>query len=407
MLLRDLRADFRWLAGGFLLALSSGFGQTYFIAIFAGYLKSDLLLSDGQFGGLYTAGTLSSAALLIWAGKFADEFPIRWLGSGILCGLALAALGMASVSSALMLGLVFFSLRFFGQGMATHVAFTAMGRWFNRKRGRAVAIAALGLSAAEAALPLIAVALIALVGWRWTWVTIAATLAFVSAPLLVALLTRERTSADEPPAHADISVATPTGHDWTRSEVLRSGLFYALMPGLLAPPFIMTGIFFNQITIISLKGWDLTWFAASFPVLAGVNMVSGLVAGWIVDRVGARRLLPSFLIPLGLGTLLLTFASSPFAIPAFMALLGLTAGSMSTIQGAVWAEIYGTAHLGAIRALATSGMVFGSALSPGLIGVLLDAGVPLEAQLLVMGLYCFAASAWMAVLMPRLHRLTT
>ena len=65
----------------------------------------------------------------------------------------------------------------------------------------------------------------------------------------------------------------------------------------------------------------------------------------------------------------------------------------------------GTKHLGAIRALATARVIFASALSPGLIGLLLDAGIPLERQLLVMGLYCFAASAWMALLMPQLRRL--
>jgi len=50
-------------------------------------------------------------------------------------------------------------------------------------------------------------------------------------------------------------------------------------------------------------------------------------------------------------------------------------------------------------------MVFSTALSPGLIGVLLDIGVPLEAQLLAMAAYCFLAALWMAVLLPRLHRL--
>jgi MFS family permease len=386
------------------MMLCSGFGQTYFIAIFAGALKADLALSDGQWGSLFTAGTLTSAALLMWAGRLADHYPMRWLGVGVMAGLALTSLAMASVASAWMLAGVLFGLRFFGQGMMTHVAMTAMGRWFNRKRGRAVSIAALGFPVSEALLPPVAVALIGLVGWRLTWV--AGALALVAtAPILMAILSRERT-----PTAGRATTGDPRYHErhaWTRREVLRTPLFYALLPGLLAQPFIQTGSFFNQVTIVQIKGWQLSWFAASFSVLAAVSILAALVAGWLVDRFGARRLLPAYLVPLGLATLLLTYVSSPYVLPVYMALIGLTSGGASTIQGALWAELYGTEHLGAIRALVMAMVVFASALSPALIGILLDAGVPLETQLLAMAVYCFVAALWMGSLQPQLNRLAT
>ena len=406
MLAPDVGSESRWLASGFLLMLCSGFGQTYFIAIFASHLKADLAMTDGQFGSLFAAGTLASAALLVWAGKYADKLSIRWLGVSAMAGLAATSLAMASVASAWMLTLVLFGLRFFGQGMLTHVAMTAMGRWFNRKRGRAVAIAGLGFPASEAVLPLIAVTLIGLVGWRLTWVAAAVALLAVPVPVLIALLKRERTPTVNRAA-PDRAGPDPGRHEWTRGEVLKSPLFYALMPGVLAPPFIQTGTFFNQVTIVEIKGWELSWFAASFPVLAGVNVLSALAAGWMVDRFGARRLLPAFLLPLGLATLIVSHATSPYVLPVFMALSGLTLGSGSTIQGALWAELYGTEHLGAIRALATAGVVFASALSPALIGILIDAGVALEAQLLAMAVYCLVAALWMSSLLPRLDRLAT
>ncbi|NIJ42362.1 MFS family permease [Parvibaculum indicum] len=402
-MLAELRADFRWLAAGFLLTFCSGFGQTYFIALFAGHLKADLGLSEGGFGGLYTAGTLASAALLMWAGRLADDLPIRRLGVGVMAGLALVSLGMASVSSPFMLALVFFGLRFFGQGMLTHIAMTAMGRWFNARRGRAVSIAVLGLSSAEAAFPIAAVALVAALGWRMTWVAIAAALFVLPTLALIALVRRDRVpeTAEAAPGSA---APAPERHHWTRGEVIRSPLFYALMPVLLAPPFILTGIFINQVTVVETKGWDLAWFAASFPVLAGVNMISGLGTGWLVDRFGARHVLPFFLLPLAAAIAALAFIGEPWVLPVFMALAGITMGSAGTLGGALWAELYGTLHLGAIRGVATSAMVFSTALSPGLIGVLLDAGVPFLWQLLAMGAYCLAAAAWSLLLIPGLDR---
>ena len=399
-----LRPDIRWISSGFLLLFFSGFGQTFYIAIFAGHLKADLAITDGQFGSLYTIGTLGSAAILVWAGKFADRFPIRHLGIAVMAGLALAALAMASVTSAWMLAFALFGLRFFGQGMMVHVAMTGLARWFNRRRGRAISIAVLGFSASEAAMPLIAVAAIGLVGWRLAWVAAAGALAVLAMPVLAALLARDRVPAAGTVV-PDAEPRTAGVPEWTRREVLRSPLFYALMPGLLAPSFVMTGIFFNQVTIVEVKGWQLSWFAASFPVMAGMSVLSALAAGWTVDRFGARRLLPAVLVPIGLATLILTYASAAYVLPVFMALAGLAHGGASTVHGALWADLYGTGHVGAIRSVVAAGMVFASALSPGLIGILLDAGVSLHGQFVAMGAYCLVAALWMGNLAPRLDRL--
>ncbi|MGK2742371.1 MFS transporter [Tepidicaulis sp. LMO-SS28] len=403
MFLSELRGDARWLASGFMLMLSSGFGQTYFIAIFAGVLKADLGMSDGAFGSIYTGGTLASAALLMWAGKFADEVPIRWLGAGVITGLALTALAMSGVGSMWLLLPIIFGLRFFGQGMLTHVAMTAMARWFNRKRGRAISIAALGIPAGDAVLPIIAVSVMAAIGWRMTWAAAAMVLLFAALPLFLLLLKREREPASAEPPEPDAPAQTPR-HEWTRGEVLRSPLFYALLPGFLSSPFILTAIFFNQVELSTIKGWELAWIAASFPVMSLSNVLTTLVTGYLVDRFGARRLLPVYLVPMGLGAFALAFLQEAWVWPLFMASAGITMGLTSTVHGAVWAELYGTLHLGAVRALGTAAAVFATALSPGLSGVLLDAGIGFEAQLFAMAAYCGAAFLWMCLLIRPLDR---
>ena len=48
----------------FLMTMSSSFGQTYFIGIFAPQLKHALSLTDGGFGGFYMGATLASACVL-------------------------------------------------------------------------------------------------------------------------------------------------------------------------------------------------------------------------------------------------------------------------------------------------------------------------------------------------------
>ncbi len=107
------------------------------------------------------------------------------------------------------------------------------------------------------------------------------------------------------------------------------------------------------------------------------------------------------------GLMLLGASDGAWVAPAFMTLSGLTAGAATTLIGALWAEIYGTRHLGAIRALAVAAMVFATGLSPGVMGGLLDLGIGLDTQILVMAVYTLAAAALFLALAwgtPRLVR---
>ena len=399
----SLAGDARWIAGGFLLMMGSGFGQTYFIALHAGELKAAFSLSESAFSGLYTLGTLASAATIIWLGKLADTLPIRWLGLGVIAGLATAALSMSFVSSAIMLGFVFYGLRLFGQGMMTHVALTAMGRWFSKKRGRAVSLAVMGLSAAEASFPPMAVLVLGWAGdWRLSWQIYAIVLVMFYAPLFILCVKRERVPSDDPPAEPHEPASTQ--RQWRRDEVFKNPLFYALLPGVLAPPVIMTGIFFNQTNLVALKGWDLGWFAGTFWIMSATFVITTFATGWVIDKVHSRAVLPFFLAPLGLGCALLALADQPVTLFAVMALIGMTGGSATTLFGALWPELYGVLHLGSIRAGLSSLMVFSTAAAPFVMGLLLDAGVPLTHQLWAMAAYCGVATLGMAALVGPLNR---
>lgn len=95
-------------------------------------------------------------------------------------------------------------------------------------------------------------------------------------------------------------------------------------------------------------------------------------------------------------------ADDPLVAPAFMVLSGLSVSSSATLQGALGAEIYGTRHLGAIRAPAASGGVFASALAPGIMGLLLDWRVGIDLQLVGMAVYTLVSAGLLAGIAPRL-----
>ncbi|MHC5653308.1 MFS transporter [Stappia sp.] len=393
-----VRANLRWLLAGLLLMFFSSFGQTYFISLVAGELRATFDLSHGAFGGLYMAATLCSALSLTIVGKVVDTRSLALVAVCVVAGLALASAGMASVSSVPMLFVVLFGLRLFGQGMMTHVAMTAMGRWYDAQRGRAVSIASLGIQCGEATLPLTFVALAGVLGWRGTWWLGVGVLVVVALPALLMLLKVERI----PRGTVHVDAGRPERRHWTRGEVLRDPAFWLISAGTLAPPFIGTTIFFHQIYLVELRGWTRELFASAFVVSSTMTICFALLSGWLIDRFSAVRLLPTFLLPLGLACLLLAGVTAPAAAFGFMALLGMSTGVSSTLFGALWPEVYGSRHLGAIRSVTVAMMVLASAVGPGLTGYLIDIGVPYGAQMVGMAVYCFAAALAMTALSRRL-----
>lgn len=387
----------RWLAGGFLLALFSSFGQTFFISIWGAEIRAEFGLSHGGFGSVYMAATLASALTLPFLGRLIDETTIARFALGVTLMLALATLLMGLAGGLVMLVVAIYLLRLFGQGLMTHTALTAMGRWYSANRGRAVSIATVGHQAGEAALPIVFVTLAGYMTWRHTWLVATGGILLVALPAIYLLMRRERTPLGETSSDA------ATGRQWRREEVLADPLFWAVVVGIMIPPFTGTSIFFHQDYLIELNNWDPSVYYGAFSLMAATCVVFTLGAGLAIDRYGATRLLPIFFVPLGLACVVAGSFSDTEAAIVFMMLLGASYGISSALFGALWPEVYGTRHLGAVRSVVTAMMVFFTAAGPGLTGALIDWGVPFPVQLQVIGGWCFAVALLMIPVSQRLR----
>lgn len=385
--------NFRWLIAGVLMTLLSSFGQTFFISIFAGEIREGFGLSHAAWGGIYTLGTGASALLMVWAGGLTDRHRSRLLSVVVLAMLAASCLFMAANTWAALLPVVIFALRFCGQGMMAHIAVVSMSRWFVATRGRALSVAGLGYALGEAILPLAFVALLLVVDWRWLWV-VAAVACLLIIPVMTSLLRAERT----PQSHAEHDHATGMqNRHWTRGQMLRHPLFWFMIPALLGPSAFGTAFFFQQVHFAEVKGWSHIELVALFPffTMAGVGMM--VLSGWLLDRFGTPRLMPWYQLPLVAAFLCFALGQSLFSTFAGLLIMAMTTGANATIPNAFWAEFYGTRHLGSIKAMAAAIMVLGSALGPGITGVLIDLGVGIETQYLGVAAYFVLTTLFMAI----------
>jgi len=372
-----LKSNAPWLGAGAVLTFSSCFGQTFFISLFAGEIREEFGLSHGDWGGIYTLGTLASALLMLWAGTWADQMRVRQLGVIFLALISVTCLIMALNPWAALLPLIIFGLRFTGQGMLSHIAVVAMGRWFSANRGKAVAIAATGYMIGESLMPMIFVALTGVVGWRISW-GIAALLPLVAIPLLWRFLRQERSPQSEDETDETTGML---GRHWTRSMALKHWLFWLVAPAYLCPSVFGTALFFQQVHLTETKGWAHVDFVALVPFYVITATISGYAAGWLIDRFGTARVLCVVLLPMALAFLIFSKGETLAAALIGFLTLGITSGIFGALSGTFWPEFYGTKHLGAIRSVAVALMVFGSAIGPGITGYLIDYGIIFEDQM--------------------------
>jgi len=380
-------------------------GQTFLISLFSGEIRAELGLSDGEFAGIYSLATLASAIVMVWTGTLVDKVDLKKLSIAIVIGLGLGC-GLMSVSVGVISLLVsLFLIRQLGQGLMFVTSATAMVRYLDEHKGKSSALAGMGYAVSEAVMPSIVVALLFWFGWRVSWQIAGVVLVLFMVPAIWYLLRdhdqRHQKYTEEFLASDDTVERAYRRRQWTRSEVIRDKLFYLFAPGLLSQPLMFSGFIFHQVHLVESKNWSLSAWASLFAMYALVSVGTKIVTGLLVDRVGAIRMVPLVALPMGFGLVFLSLSSNLVWGGVFLALTGLTVGFQSTVIAPFWSEMYGNKHLGSIKSLGTSVMVFCTALSPVIIGWYIDAGISMDRLAIWGAIYIFLTSAlaWYAYLL--------
>ena len=389
---RDFIAvEWRFLLFGMAMAFCSSLGQTFFISLYSGHIRAELALSHGEFGTYYAMATTCSAISLLWVGKLADTVRVEKLALLVLSSLCLTAMLFSQIFSVVTLVLGLYMLRLCGQGMMTHVYSTAMARRYIAARGRALSIAQMGISFAESIGPISVVALLTIFDWRQIWLVLPIGLALALGPNIRYLTQRTRyqdggglealqaksitpDSDAEKQAGAAVVMIDGVAH-WRRRAMLRDRRFWFGLLGLFTVPnFSITGLLFHQIHLAELKDVSMESWTANYVLYAGFAILGTLLSGQLVDRFTARRIAAHTMLPTALACAVLWFGDASVGVPLFFALFGLASGMPFSALTAITAELYGTRFLGEIKSVFLPVGVFASALSPMMMGVMIDHG---------------------------------
>ncbi len=290
-----------WVAAGVALAiLSISYGSPLLIVVGLKPITEDL-------GTARSIGAL--AAALTWIGtglggivmgQVADRIGMRWT---IAFGAAMIALGLVisacgDVAAILIAHALFVGL--LGNGAVFPPLMVYVSRWFDRRRGTALALISSGQYIAGMMWPTLFERGIALYGWRQTMVAFAVVLLAI-VPALAAIFLH--------PPPAEMPAAGIGGGNGARPRVL--GLPPNLVLALLSVAGFMCCVpmaipqshlvaFCTDIGIGAVQG------AAMLSLLQASAFTSRVFWGWLADRIG------------GLQTVLLGSAAQALAITAFL-----------------------------------------------------------------------------------------
>jgi MFS family permease len=363
-----IHKNFNLLFFGFLIAFSSGFGQTFFISLFSNDFRTTFNLSNTEFGSIYSIATVLSAITIIWAGKLIDTVNLKKYTLTIVFGMAIACLMASLAFNVFFLFLTIYFLRLFGQGLMGHTSRTTIARYFNTNRGKALAISGFGFYIGEMFYPIIIVFLILTIGWRLTWFS-SSIFVFVILGLSFYFLLRNNNFKIEKNLNNNTEFQQVS---WRRRDVLKDTKFYIYLPLSLLMSFTVTGFLFHQVFIADIKSWTMMNLAQSFIFFAVSGLIGSIFSGLLVDKFTGRKLIPFHLIPMALILVSLLFSNHVYILYLYMAGLGFSNGFTENISNSLWAEMYGVNNLGSIKALLTFFGVLASASSPFLYGILLD-----------------------------------
>jgi predicted MFS family arabinose efflux permease len=378
MIIDIIKSNFKIIVFGFVFTFFSCVGQSFFIGLFNSNIREELNISHGEFGTIYGIATLCSSLTLIWLGKKIDDLKLVNYSLSVVIFLTFAVLFFSFINGIIFLAIGIFFLRLSGQGLMAHTASTAIARYFDQSRGKALSYIWFGMSLGEFLLPMTIVYFLTFIYWRnlWQGLTVIILLFLPVFTYLTIKNINISSRENENKNHKNNNIDSIKS--WSRKEILKDLRFYSVLPAILASSFIITGIVVNQTFIIESKDWGKFAIAKSFMIYSMLTVITLFLSGFLVDKFTSRKIFPLLNIPLLLSLTVLVVFNHPYFSFVFMGLLGITNGLSNVLVSSFWTEIYGVNYLGSIKALTASLMVFSTALATVVFGILIDLGYSIE-----------------------------
>jgi len=379
---RDLPFFYGWaivfLAGFSMFATTPGQSDSF--GIFFNFFVNEFGWSRTYVSSLYAAATLSSGVLMFFVGRLVDRFGSRFMAILSAATLGVACMLLSFVVSPAMLFGGFFLARLTGKGALDLSTKTLAPNWFLSRRALAIMLVGLGGTLGGMVFPLLNTLLIQTFGWRMAYRFLAGGLWLLYIPVaFIFMINRPEFVGMKPYTQskvegrgADVSEADAEP-EFRQSQAIRTSAFWILTYVVFQSSLVGTGVILHFVSILETRGFSLTFAAAIMGVKPLVSLITTVLAGMILDRVGKYRIiLAATCFMQMLAFALLAFLRHPSMAYAYAILGGMANGIAVICIGVLKPNLFGRRYLGGILGVTAALNVIGSAIGPILFGAAYD-----------------------------------
>ena len=368
--------------------LASAPGQTMGVSTFTDYLIEYIKINRNQISTAYMIGTIGSSLLLTWAGRQYDKYGARWtvVVASLLLAVVLLLLsqtdriillfspGQSSVFYSYLaiavLIVLFFLLRFFGQGVLTMVSRNMLMKWFVARRGFANGIMSVFVALGFSIAPLTFDGLIQETSWRYAWIIMASGIGIIFTAFAF-LLFRDNPEDNglipdgEIHGHREHDVTIRPFRQFKLKEARSTFTFWLYAIPLAMYSLYITGFSFHLVSIFDVADMDREKALAVFIPVSFLSVMVSFVGGWISDRIKLKYLLYFALTGELIALISLANLNDGIFYYGFIIGHGMVNGLYNVLMSVTWPRFYGRKNLGSISGFVMSLVVFSSALEIG------------------------------------------
>lgn len=348
---------------------------TYSVSLLVPFVREEFGVSMAEVMYSLSAGTLMGLVLMPLAGVMLDRYPVRWI---MAAGTLLFAGGLWTLANTTSITQY---IVVFGVTMSVANAFagapasqTTVSRWFTTSRGRALGISAVGTSVGGIAIPALVIWWLQTSDWRAALENLSLGIALIVLPFLV--LTIRGKPADigvlAEGGEAD-ATALASSPELRLADIIRHpGYWYiGITLGLLFS--VYTSILANIATYAIGLGATAAQASTLIMAVAVTGILGKLVFGVAADKLNLKL---GLWLSMALVIIAFLILAGEFGYPLMLlasGLMGLAAGGMLPVWGAMMARVFGLVSYG--RAMGLMGPLITLMVMPGFVvtGRLFDA----------------------------------
>lgn len=368
---RFMRAYYGWwiVFSAMAVTFAAGPGQSFMFTVFIDPIIEDTGYSRTTISSIYAAGTVVSALAVMIVSRLSDRFGPRLmlLVIGGIFGMACVALSMATGMFVMAVALAL--LRGLGQGAMPVNGSLLVSQWFITRRGRAMAIMGLGGAVTIAVMPNLGQYLIGLFDWRGAYLVLGLMVWAIVMPLGIFVIRNKPEDLGMFPDGAselpeDEVRRIKRAERGEKRKVLTSPSFWALAFPMSIPALVDTALVFHQVALFERQGLTAEIAARVFVAFAIASALSGLLAGFVVERTGPTPLFVANMTVFIAAILMLQVVSSAFLAVLYAVILGAAMGMQQIGARYTWPYYYGRQGLGQVQGTAMMLMISATAIGP-------------------------------------------